>query len=80
MYVDNLYPQVEKKLDAVSLKQIHAEIYADYAKQYFKRKSLLNWLRLSLNSASHSSLSYALSNMANDLIEAIIKKKKLPGQ
>ncbi|WP_413162531.1 glycosyltransferase family 2 protein [Capilliphycus salinus ALCB114379] len=79
-YVDNLYPQVEKQLDAVSLKRIHAEIYADYAKQYFKRKSLLNWLRSSLNSASHSSLSYALSNMANDLREALIKKNKLPEQ
>ncbi|MGB3190500.1 MAG: glycosyltransferase [Limnoraphis sp.] len=79
-YVDNLYPQVEKQLDTVSLKRIHAQIYADYAKQYFKRKSLLNWLRSSLDSASNSSLSYALHNMANDVIEAIIKKKKLPEQ
>ena len=77
-YVENHYPQIKKQFDIISLKRIYAEIYADYAKQYLKRKSLLNWLKSSLNSASHSSLSYALSNMADDLIEAIIKNKKLP--
>ena len=65
--VDKFYPLVEKCADIAPIEQIYAELYAHYASQYFRKKYLRKWLSLSIESARHANLFYALSSMIHDI-------------
>lgn len=69
--VNKLYPLIEKRFDIIPIRHIYAEIYADFANQYFNKNYFLHWLTLSIASAHNASPEYALSNMMNN-VKALI--------
>ena len=64
---DKFYCLVENCVDIVPIEQIYAEINKYFASTYFRNKYLGKWLSLSIKSASHVNLFYALSNIIYDI-------------
>ena len=64
---DKFYPLVEKRVDIAPIERIYAEIYADCASSYFRKKCLKQWLSLSIESARYANLFYVLSSIIHDI-------------
>lgn len=56
------YPLAKKKLGNIEYKQIHAEIYADFARYYYYEKAYGNWLKFLMRSSQHSSPLSVITN------------------
>ncbi len=64
---EKYYPLAKQHLDKVTLQNIHAEIYANFASHYYREQHYLEWIRLSLISARYSSLKLAAFNAKGDI-------------
>ena len=78
------YSSAKQQLDKVTFQNIHAEIYTNFASHYYRENYYFDWIRLSLISASYSSLRLAISNIRDDVRDSIkdflrdIKKTTAP--
>lgn len=69
--VEKYYSLVRQCADIVPMKQVYAEIYAYFARQYFMEKKLTKWLLLSLGSVWHNP-QYAISKVTPN-IKALVR-------
>ncbi len=61
------YPSAKRRLDNITLQRIYAEIYTNFASHYYRDDCYLDWIRLSLSSARHSSLQEMTHNIVSDI-------------
>ncbi len=73
------YPLAKQKLGNVKQRQIHSEIYSDFARYYYEEKSYGRWLKLLFVSTRYSSPLFVLRTnwrYINDFFGRIISKLK----
>ena len=63
----NYYPLSKQQLGDITLPRIYAEIYTNFASNYYREHHYLSWIRLSLISARHSSLQAMMRNIVSDV-------------